>query len=83
MISVKKQRIAGLTVYPPSVLNGTSFFDDDILVDKDKTFAVHHYAGSWLDENEKNTLENMRRMYLKTKASGGTVEDVAGLMRIL
>lgn len=81
--NLKKQRIAGLTVYPPSVLNGTSFFDDDILVDKDKTFAVHHYAGSWLDENEKNTLENMRRMYLKTKASGGTVEDVAGLMRIL
>ena len=74
--NLKQQKIAGLTVYPPSVLNGTSFFDDDILVDKDNAIAVHHYAGSWLDDVEKKTLGRLKRMYLKTKATEGKVIDM-------
>lgn len=56
------QNIAGLTVYPPEVLSGTVWYNDKGLV-TENTYAVHHYAGSWIDSKYRAYQNDLRRIY--------------------
>ena len=68
----KYQKIAGLTVYPIEVLSGTNMYSDIPYVTK-KTFTVHHYAGTWLDERFQKQKETLRMIYKKLNENIGAV----------
>lgn len=42
------QTLAGITVLPEIVLSGMSIKSKKIISDLSKTYAIHHYVGSWM-----------------------------------
>lgn len=56
------QIIEGLTVYPAEVLSGTSLYNDQYLK-TDRTYSVHHYAGSWIDDEYRQKQAEMKQLY--------------------
>ena len=59
----KKQDLeTGITVYPMEAFIAKDYRTGWILQD-DSTYVIHHYASSWVDEDEKRRME-LRRFYL-------------------
>lgn len=54
------QIIDGFTVYPEKVLCGKSFYTRRIRL-KPYTRAIHHFDGSWLEEETKNKIKKLER----------------------
>lgn len=52
------QKINGLNIYPPALLSPITNYGRDWFV-TEKTYAIHHYDGSWAD---KDRLEKNRRL---------------------
>ncbi len=51
------QIVGGMAVFPPRVLCGMSPYSFRIERDLADTYAIHHFVGSWLDNNQKkNTM---------------------------
>jgi len=55
------QQVENLTVYPTDVLSGTNSFTDESLV-TENTYTVHHYAGTWVDDEYRNNKDNLKSL---------------------
>ena len=60
------QVLSDITIYPEKVLSGKCNWTGRVLP-IDKTYAIHHYDGSWVDENIK--MEDIMRKELFVNAS--------------
>ena len=58
----KYQQVADLTVYPEFILSGSDIWTGESRI-ADKTIFVHHYAGSWIDEDYRRLQNNIRSLY--------------------
>lgn len=56
------QIIEGLTVFPMEVLTGTTVYNDQYLK-TDRTYVVHHYAGSWGDDEHRQKQKAIRNLF--------------------
>lgn len=56
------QIVEGLTIYPMEVLTGTTWYNDQYLK-TDKTYSVHHYAGSWVDDEYRQKQNAVKRLF--------------------
>lgn len=63
------QRVAGLTIYPEKVLNGKNLFTRRVIL-KPYTKAIHHFDGSWLDQETKHRIWKKEKRYNKNPLEG-------------
>lgn len=70
--SGKYQKIAGLTIYPIEVLSGTNMYSDIPYI-TNKTFTVHHYAGTWLDDDFQKQREQLKKLYQIMNKNRGVI----------
>lgn len=56
------QIVEGLTVYPTEVLSGTNVYNDQYLK-TNRTYSVHHYAGSWADDEDRENLNALKKLF--------------------
>ena len=49
------QKFQGMTVYPSDVLSPLSFLTGRLNI-TDNTYAIHHYAGTWLDSKQRDDM---------------------------
>lgn len=57
----KYQKLDGITIYPSEVLSPLDFTTGE-LKKTSKTVSIHWYNASWYDENERKTLERVRKI---------------------
>lgn len=50
------QVVDGMAVYPPRILCGMSPHSFRVVRDLSRTYAIHHFEGSWTDRERKNQL---------------------------
>lgn len=55
-----KQTIGGITVYPTEYFCPKDY--DNILKVTDKTYSIHHFSGSWIDDDMKKNNEKQAKM---------------------
>lgn len=57
------QIVGGMTVYPSRILCGMSPHSFRIANDLSYTYAIHHFSGSWVDDNQGKIrfISNMKR----------------------
>lgn len=60
------QVVDGAAVYPVRYLSGMNAKTKRILNSPD-TFSIHHYAGTWENEQEKNKIYHMRQLFKSLK----------------
>lgn len=58
------QTVKGVTVYPSYVFCPYDYMSCET-VKKEATVSVHHFYGSWLDENDCRNRENTQKEYLE------------------
>lgn len=56
------QTVAEMTIYPVEVLSGTLPYSNKSLI-TENTFAVHHYAGSWIVGQRKMMIQGATDFY--------------------
>lgn len=55
----KYQVVDGMTVYPERILCGMSPYSYRVEQNQLNTYAIHHFQGSWIGDNDKNIKENI------------------------
>lgn len=55
------QIVKGMTVYPPRILCGMSPYSLQIEKDLTSTYAIHHYAASWVEGKRDMTFTNIKK----------------------
>ncbi len=58
------QRFDGMTIYPEKVLSGKNAFTE-IIAPTENTFAIHHYDGSWVSDENRIRGKEIRMLYQK------------------
>lgn len=64
------QILDGMTVYPESVLSPKDVYTGEVLITKN-TFSIHHYDGSWTDEQMSHRIKKTKELYKKMVQDSG------------
>ncbi len=60
----KRQSVAGVEIYPRTYFSPISY-DSDIDYFSENTHTVHHYAGSWISEEQKKINKSFKHKLIK------------------
>ena len=72
------QIVEGLTVYPMEVLSGTNVYNGVPYITKN-TVSVHHYAGTWIDEEAISLRKKIQALYTLLVNNNNCLDFNAGV----
>ncbi len=64
------QIIDGMTIYPEIVLSGMNNITGAIHI-TEFTYAVHHYAGTWISEQRRKNQDAIKKIYINACTGNG------------